>query len=587
MSHSTPPLGLLCWRVYLLVWMGSLVQGSCVSLSLDSGTREERLQVGKKKYEMLVTDAKMPRYGPCWKKALQALETGCQNLTDDEQSYMALQFANCFLAKAGQTTYPCSRNQVLSECLKDMDHKAFTTFSDFFTHTHNMCYFLQSQVWHEHTEQTIARLSAASAQMSSNLEDSSNLQMNIIQNQRESLEYQRQIVANGTILSQAISSSKENVKEMLQEFKTSTLEQRTMIFEIFERLSNKLQNLVVNEVSWLYSVVFYGSCLLVVYLGTATRRTSDARLLLYCVLSLNFLMDRLVCNLSLQDGSEPVGDIEDLPETIYFRIWLMRKLVVFLCVCLTGYVAVNYVDYNVVNNKILEDIRKQNADLKLNMETIHVANRYSKPPQPKDVLDGNGPLLEDPFTGNFTDPGNWADRSENDDDSNCEDEDDDDDDTMSFNSTQTDQTWFGRSDFHPDLSEVSSCEDDEAGLELGLSLLSNISSHVPDRSPQCIPKAPPRSSQSSRSRSVTPSPSLNETTHSYNLRNRSTMSRKSDLRPEYAFETDMAFGKTITQMANITKRNSAKIKMALKKSKANQSTRGPGFYSSDDNCLDP
>ncbi|TRY63670.1 hypothetical protein TCAL_08682 [Tigriopus californicus] len=413
MSHSTPPLGLLCWRVYLLVWMGSLVQGSCVSLSLDSGTREERLQVGKKKYEMLVTDAKMPRYGPCWKKALQALETGCQNLTDDEQSYMALQFANCFLAKAGQTTYPCSRNQVLSECLKDMDHKAFTTFSDFFTHTHNMCYFLQSQVWHEHTEQTIARLSAASAQMSSNLEDSSNLQMNIIQNQRESLEYQRQIVAN----------------------------------------------------------------------GTATRRTSDARLLLYCVLSLNFLMDRLVCNLSLQDGSEPVGDIEDLPETIYFRIWLMRKLVVFLCVCLTGYVAVNYVDYNVVNNKILEDIRKQNADLKLNMETIHVANRYSKPPQPKD--------------------------------------------------------------------------------------------------------APPRSSQSSRSRSVTPSPSLNETTHSYNLRNRSTMSRKSDLRPEYAFETDMAFGKTITQMANITKRNSAKIKMALKKSKANQSTRGPGFYSSDDNCLDP
>lgn len=584
MNFSRKPLNLSRWcrMTLFLIFMSSWVQSSGVSLGFDAGTKEERLQVGKTKYEMLLTDAKMPRYGPCWKKALQDLETGCQQLTDDEQSYMALQFANCFLAKAGQTTYPCSRDQVLSECLKDMDHKAFSTFSDFFTHTHNMCYFLQSQVWHEQTEQTISRLSTASAQMSRNLEDSSNLQVNIIKNQKESLEYQRQIVANGTILSQAISSSKENVKEMLEEFKSSTLEQRTMIFEIFERLS-KLQNLVVNEVSWLYSVVFYGSCLLVVYLGTATKRTSDARLLLYCVLSLNFLMERLVCNFSLQNGSEPIGDVEDLPETIYFRIWLMRKLAVFLCVCLTGYVAVNYVDYNKVNNKILEDIRRQNADLKQKMETFQVANRIMKTPPPADSLDGKKPLLSDPFTGSFTDPGEWADRSDNEEDEDGE----SDDGTLSFNSTQTDQTWLGRPEYHPDLSEVSSCDDDDdVALELGL-IVPNASPHSQDCPPQPKTKLPPpsRSSRGSRSRSVTPS-TLNETTHSYNLRNRSTLSRNSDLRPEYAAETDIAFGKTITQMANITKRNSAKIKLALKKSIINQQDKKSGFYSSDENFLD-
>lgn len=50
-----------------------------------------------------------------------------------------------------------------------------------------------------------------------------------------------------------------------------------LIFEIFDRVS-KLQNLVMSEVSWLYTVIFYGMCLLVVYLITATKRTSDARL---------------------------------------------------------------------------------------------------------------------------------------------------------------------------------------------------------------------------------------------------------------------------------------------------------------------
>lgn len=131
-----------------LIFMSSWVQSSGVSLGFDAGTKEERLQVGKTKYEMLLTDAKMPRYGPCWKKALQDLETGCQQLTDDEQSYMALQFANCFLAKAGQTTYPCSRDQVLSECLKDMDHKAFSTFSDFFTVNYLVEFFSFCHFWH-------------------------------------------------------------------------------------------------------------------------------------------------------------------------------------------------------------------------------------------------------------------------------------------------------------------------------------------------------------------------------------------------------------------------------------------------------
>ena len=56
-------------------------------------------------------------------------------------------------------------------------------------------------------------------------------------------------------LASGIAGAKGNVREMLEEFKVSTVEQKTLIFEVFDRVS-RLQNLVVSEVSWLYTVSF-------------------------------------------------------------------------------------------------------------------------------------------------------------------------------------------------------------------------------------------------------------------------------------------------------------------------------------------
>ena len=73
------------------------------------------------------------RYGSCWKAALENLKEGCQNLDDEIQTKLALNFANCFLEKAGQKTYPCNEqnndgNNGLRNCLKAMDSNAFTAF---------------------------------------------------------------------------------------------------------------------------------------------------------------------------------------------------------------------------------------------------------------------------------------------------------------------------------------------------------------------------------------------------------------------------------------------------------------------------
>ena len=50
------------------------------------------------------------------------------------------------------------------DCLEGVGNNAFTAYSNFYTHTQNMCFFLESQVWHEETEDKIRRLSEASSE---------------------------------------------------------------------------------------------------------------------------------------------------------------------------------------------------------------------------------------------------------------------------------------------------------------------------------------------------------------------------------------------------------------------------------------
>jgi hypothetical protein len=71
---------------------------------------------------------------------------------------------------------------------------------------------------------------------------------------------------------------------------------------VFDRVS-RLQNLVLSEVNWLYTVVYYGACLVVIYVVTATKQTADARLWLFVLVSLNLGLERAVCRWSLpSDG---------------------------------------------------------------------------------------------------------------------------------------------------------------------------------------------------------------------------------------------------------------------------------------------
>ncbi len=103
----------------------------CVDLQLPSDNPASDL--GRQQLDHLRREAGLPRFGSCWTNALDELEKGCRNLNEKEQSFLAIQFANCFLQKSGLRTYPCKRSQKIEECLKNIDSNAFTAYSNFFT----------------------------------------------------------------------------------------------------------------------------------------------------------------------------------------------------------------------------------------------------------------------------------------------------------------------------------------------------------------------------------------------------------------------------------------------------------------------
>jgi hypothetical protein len=48
----------------------------------------------------------------------------------------------------------------------------------------------------------------------------------------------------------------------------------------------------LHKVSWIYTVVFYAVTMFTFHLVTATKRTADARLPLFALLTVNLLLER-------------------------------------------------------------------------------------------------------------------------------------------------------------------------------------------------------------------------------------------------------------------------------------------------------
>lgn len=268
---------------------------------------KSKYQAGKSEYDIIQKKTELPDYGYCWKRTVSALNNGCKQVTAELQGKLALAYLNCFLLMQGLSPYQCEEFQTLSECTSNMKDADRNTMATFFTHTQNICYFLEAQVWHDQTEKTISRLANSADDVASQLEESSELQSEMIQQQKESMENQKEIIDKATILSKLISSSTDSIHSMFDEFRNTTSEQRTLINDMFNKISH-LQSMVIGEFTGFYSVVYYALMLVVSYLLTSTHRTASARFWLFGIATVNFLSERFAISfVTSLEGREIFG----------------------------------------------------------------------------------------------------------------------------------------------------------------------------------------------------------------------------------------------------------------------------------------
>lgn len=152
------------WPFCSLLFFLSFSLIAVATYGLSKSEEEQRKSMGESgetKYREIVRNAKE---NPCWRSAVSQLNSTCQKLTDTQQSRLAVAFANCHLEKSGRITYPCTNAMSIRACTGDMDSVAFQTYTEFFTHTRHICYFLQNELWQEKTESIISHLSETSSE---------------------------------------------------------------------------------------------------------------------------------------------------------------------------------------------------------------------------------------------------------------------------------------------------------------------------------------------------------------------------------------------------------------------------------------
>ncbi|CAK8686840.1 unnamed protein product [Clavelina lepadiformis] len=353
-----------------------LISANKLEVQPDAGSEVAQLQLLQ-----IQKQTKHMKYGKCWTKALEQLQNGCRNLTDEMQRRIAYAFARCHLQSAGREIPECEEDKPVSECTNDkvLKDTPFNTYTEFFTHTQQICFHLQSQVWHEATENTISRLADNSAEVASSLEQSSAIALEMVERQNVTLQNQEEMLRNERLLRENMHKSVLDVQRSHEETKNVIREQRVLFAEVFDRVA-ALQKTVLGEFTSVYTFGFYIGASLLAYVLTSTSRTSSARIWLFVLITVNFFTERAVVNYHLAPSSSEEGMFVEsavLPETVYADLWICRKIFTGLAMLTMLICVIRYKDYNRINNSLLNEIKRQNLELQVLLKEQGVSNLNS------------------------------------------------------------------------------------------------------------------------------------------------------------------------------------------------------------------
>eukprot|EP00808_Paulinella_micropora_P026147 g42575.t1 len=100
----------------------------------------------------------------CWEESTRTLvQKSCKKLEYDNRARIAIALSNCHLAQSGLPTHPCPEESLITPCTKSLgrDPVAFNTYSTFFAHVDNICFYVQRRLFQKSTERVVNDLYTA------------------------------------------------------------------------------------------------------------------------------------------------------------------------------------------------------------------------------------------------------------------------------------------------------------------------------------------------------------------------------------------------------------------------------------------
>ncbi|KAJ8674517.1 hypothetical protein QAD02_005779 [Eretmocerus hayati] len=333
--------------------------------------------LGRKEFLKIKAKSTMPHHGECWHNALKSVKNSCEKLNDDEHSVLALHLANCFLDDSGHNIYDCHNIGDTNErkrCINNMSDRAFSVYNEFYIHASHMCYFLNHELWQTQTHDTIKHLYEASTLMKDQLIEASHVQGAMLESQKEGLKIQNQLLDNGKELENVIQSSSKSVSDMVLGFKESVKDQKELLFQIFAYLRT-FQNWIISEVSWFQSVIYYTVSCVLSALFSASKKTANARVVLFTTQSLNVILERMM----VQYYDNTSTQLNENKIDLVYSIWFVRKMALMICVTSLIYTYFSHRDETLENLKLLQRIENRLDSLQdITMISETPSIRYSK-----------------------------------------------------------------------------------------------------------------------------------------------------------------------------------------------------------------
>uniref|UniRef100_A0A8C6WUF8 Brambleberry n=1 Tax=Neogobius melanostomus TaxID=47308 RepID=A0A8C6WUF8_9GOBI len=307
--------------VLLLVLLLS-VRSSCLKPDSDAARGGAELQ-------RVRSYAASSRYGDCWTRALEQLDMRCRDMTSESQSRVALKFTHCHLLSSGRDFPACPEGSEVSRCTAHMDVVAFNTYTEFFTHTHSICQFLQSEAWQSKAENAMHRLTESSAGVAEQLQSTRQMAEDLIEAQSVALQAQQEILTNGEELRATLKDSTQGIRSVFSELTVVSQQQQLTLSELFNRVTF-LQSFLMMEAHSMSSCLYNAAALGAAFLLTATSRTSRARLLLLTLVCLNFYLERkiyqFVTSSELPEHQHMVTTRKEYRHAIYVNPVLRRVI---------------------------------------------------------------------------------------------------------------------------------------------------------------------------------------------------------------------------------------------------------------------